>query len=121
MSAASEPSAGTARPVRRTPQWVVISIAVIFGLFYAYDLWEAVGNLVGLNLAAQGLDTQLSGVGWAVLIAGIVLPALVYALAFWLGRGRSAVSRIVLFLVGLGLVAVLTLDIFTRGLGSLIV
>ena len=115
-------STGTALPAeRRTPQWLVVTIAVFFGLFFAYDLWGAIGNLVGLNAAAQSLDTQLSGFGWAVLIAGVVLPILVYAIAFWLGRARGAAARAVLFLVGLCLVAVLTLDIFTFGLGALIV
>jgi hypothetical protein len=122
MSEASELRAKAAQPAgRRTPQWVVVTIAVFFGLFYAYDAWEAVGNLVGLNLAAQGLDTQLSGGGWALLLAGVLLPVLVYVLAFWLGRGRTAVARAVLFLVGLCLVAVLTLDIFTFGLGALLI
>lgn len=106
---------------RRTPQWLVVTIAAFFGLFFAYDLWEAVGNLVGLNVAAQSLDTQLSGFGWAVLIAGVVLPILVYAIAFWLGRARGGAARAVLFLVGLCLVAVLSLDIFIFGLGALIV
>lgn len=122
MSDASELRTGAERPAaRRTPPWVIVTIAVFFGLFFAYDTWEAVGNLVGLNLAAQGLDTQLSGAGWALLIGGVLLPVLVYVAAFRLGRGRTAVARVVLFLVGLCLVAVLTLDIFTFGLGSLIV
>lgn len=122
MSKASELRVGATRPAaRHTPQWVVVTIALFFGLFYAYDAWEAIGNLVGLNLAAQSLGTQLSVGGWALLIAGVLLPLIVYMVAFWLGRGRTAVARAVLFLVGLCLIAVLTLDAFTFGLGALIV
>jgi len=121
MNDAVVPTDNAPRTERGTPPWLVVTIAVFFGLFFAYDLWEAIGNLVGLNVAAQSLDTQLSGFGWAVLIAGVVIPVLVYAIAFWLGRARGALARMVLFLVGLCLVAVLSTDIFMFGLGSLIV
>lgn len=112
---------GDATVAARTA-WLSVTIAVLFGLFYAYNVWAAVGNLVGLNLQAHSLDTRLSGFGWAVLIAGILLPALVYGIAFWLGRTRSAAVQALLFLAGLALVAALTLDMFvTFGLGRLIV
>lgn len=107
---------------RRTPQWLFVTIAVIFGLFFAYDVWEAVSNLVGLNIAAQSLDTQLSGFGWAVLIVGVLMPAIVYAIAFWLGRTRGPGAQASLLLIGLCVVAVLSLDIHVVfGLGRLIV
>jgi hypothetical protein len=119
MSDAPGLAAADARP--RPPLWLSVALAVFFGLFYAYDVWEAVGNLVGLNLQAQSLDTGLSGFGWAVLIVGILVPILVYGVAFWLGRTRSAAVQALLFLAGLALVAVLTLDMFvTFGLGRLI-
>jgi len=106
----------------RSPFWLSVVIAVIFALFYAYDAWEAVGNLVGLNLQAESLDTRLSGFGWSVLIAGIALPVVVYGIAFWLGRARSAGVQALLFLAGLALVAALSLDMFVMlGLGRLIV
>jgi hypothetical protein len=114
-------SAGT--PDRASgPFWLRIVTAVVFALLYAYDVWEAIGNLVGLNLQAQSLDTSLSGFGWAVLIAGIVLPVLVYAIAFWLGRRRHAGVLALLLLAGLALDAALSLDMFVLlGLGRLIV
>lgn len=105
-----------------TGSWMVITVAVIFGLFYAYDVWEAIGNLVGLSLAAQNLDTRLSGYGLTVLIGGILLPLVVYAVAFWLGRRRGIGVRALLLFVGLCLVAALSLDIYALfGLGNLIV
>lgn len=115
-------STRSTRSTPSTPQWLAITIAVVFGLFYAYDVWEAISNLVGLNNAAQSLDTQLSGFGWAVLIVGVLMPAIVYAIAFWLGHKRGAGTQALLQLVGLCVVAVLSLDIFvTFGLGRLIV
>ena len=104
-----------------TPRWLFLTIAIVFGLFYAYDAWEGVGNLVGLNLAAQSLDTTLSGFGWGLLIAGVLLPVAVFALAIRLGRARSVGVQVLLLLVGLCLVAALSADIFMFGLGSLIV
>ena len=35
----------------RTPFWLDVALAVLFGVFFAYDVWEAVGNL---DRAAQG-------------------------------------------------------------------
>lgn len=121
MSEASALGHG-ARAEPRTPFWLTVIIAVVFGLLYAYDAWEAVGNLVGLNLQANALGTRLSGFGWGVLIGGIVLPVLVYGVAFWLGRKRSAAVQALLLLAGLALVAALSLDMFVMfGLARLIV
>lgn len=120
-SAKKVPESAARRP-HRTPFWLTVTLAVIFGLFYAYDAWEGVGNLVGLNLAAQSLGTQLSGFGWSVLIVGVVMPVIVYAIAFWLGRARGAAVQALLLFVGLCVVAALSLDIFAVfGLGALIV
>ncbi|WP_104137104.1 hypothetical protein [Cryobacterium sp. Y62] len=107
---------------RRSPRWTLLTIALFIGLFYAYDVWEAIGNLVGLNLQAQSLDTQLSGFGWAVLIFAVLLPVLVYTLAYWLGRNRAFGAQALTLLVGLCTVAALSLDIATMfGLGRLII
>ena len=95
---------------RQPPRWLLLTIAIAFGLFYAYDVWEAVGNLVGLNLQAQSFATQLSGFGWAVLIFGVLLPVVVYALAYWLGRNRAFGVQALTLLVGLCTVAAVSLD-----------
>jgi hypothetical protein len=94
------------------PFWLTVIIASLFGLLYAYDLWEAVGNLVGLNIQAGGLDTSLSGFGWTVLILGVLIPVAVYGFAFWLGRKRVVGVQALMFLTGLCLVAVLSLDFY---------
>jgi len=124
MSDATDSTVVPETPVtslRRTPAWLAIALAVLFGLFYAYDAWEAVGNLVGLSLNVQSLDTQFSAFGWTVLIGAIVMPVLLFAAAFWLGRSRSPFGQVLLYTAGLCASAVVTLDVFVVGFGRLIV
>ncbi|TFD88127.1 bacitracin resistance protein [Cryobacterium lactosi] len=110
----------TAR-TRRTPGWLAATISIVFGLFYAYSAWAGLGNLLGLNNAAGMLDTSLNGLGWGLLLAGVLGPVIVFGLAFWLGRRREAGPQALILLAGLCLVSALSLDIFVFGLGSLIV
>jgi len=117
MTAASASPGSTAADDDRsvvhpaTPLWLAITIAVLFGVFYAYDVWEAVGNLVGLNVYADGLGIALTGAGWALLVTGVALPLLVFGAAFWLGRRRGPLAQAVLFLAGYALVQVLSADV----------
>ena len=115
-------TAGTgAASRRRRPSWPFLVVAVFFGLFYAWDVWSGLGNLIGLSLNAGSLDTQLSGFGWGILLAGVLLPILIFLLAARIGRGRPLYAQAALFLVGLALASALALDIYQFGLGSLIV
>lgn len=112
----------TAQSTRaRTPLWLTVTLAILFGLLFAYDVWEAVGNLAGVSIIASGLETSINALGWVVLIVGILLPVAVFALAFWLGRRRDALSQILLYLAGLGAVAALSLSLLSLfGIGSVL-
>jgi hypothetical protein len=122
MSSEATSTGTSVRQSRTSPRWLSFVVAAVFGLFYAYDLWEAVGNLVGLSATAESLGTTLSTFGWAVLIAGLLLPAFIFAAAVWLGRRRTLGVQALLLLAGLCLSAVVSLNIFALfGLGSLIV
>lgn len=107
--AGADAAEASARPA--TPLWLAVVIAAVTGLFYAYDVWEAVGNLVGLNLYADSLGVGLTAYGVVVLIIGVVLPFLVYAIAFWLGRRCGPLGQLALFVVGYALVQVLSADV----------
>lgn len=98
-------------PARRTPFWLELVLAIAFGLFFAYDAWEAVGNLVGMAGVASALGTTISPTGWVVLISAILLPVVLFAVAFLIGRRRSAVIQAALYLAGLAVSAALYLDI----------
>ena len=107
-AAAEADATATVRPA--TPRWLVMTIAVVFGVLYAYDVWEAVGNLVGLNLQAGALGVPLSGLGLTLLIAALIVPFLVFGVAFWLGRRRTPLAQVLLFLAGYALVQALAFD-----------
>ncbi len=121
MSEASAPTDGDAgvtdatttpaasRPA--TPLWLAVTIALLFGVLYAYDVWEAVRDLVGMSLLVGDLGVSFAGFGLGLLIAALVVPLLVFALAFWLGRHRNPLVQVVLFLTGYAVVQAITLDL----------
>jgi hypothetical protein len=107
----SETSGSTAdaasRPAHSTPTWLVATIAGVFGLFYAYAVWNALGNLI----QASQLPTGLNALGWFIWIFATVFPILVFAAAFAIGRRRPAHQLFLVMLTGLALVAVFWLNV----------
>ena len=109
------------RTPSRSPRWLTLTLAILFGLFFAYDVWEAVGNLAGVSIVASGLETSINALGWVVLIVGILLPVVVFAAAYWLGRRRDPLAQLLLYLAGLGVVAALSLSLLALfGIGSVL-
>ncbi len=114
MNTAADAGADNVEPKRtRTPQWLAMVIAGFFALFFAYDVWEALGNLVGLLSIANELGLGLSGFGWAVLIAAMLLPIALFGAAFWAGFRRGPLQQLGLYLAALAVSAALYLDIYT--------
>jgi hypothetical protein len=80
-----------------------------FALLYAWDVWEALGNLVGLGpfYEAMGIGQSMP---WVLLWLGVALPVLVYLLAWWWGtKSSTLLDRVVIFLLGWAVVAAVTL------------
>lgn len=118
MTTSETPAATTPA---RSPLWLTVTLAILFGLFYAYDAWEAVGNLVGVGVVASGLSTSINALGWVVLLGGILLPVAVFVAAYWLGRRRDPLAQVLLYLAGLGAVAALSLSLLALfGIGSVL-
>jgi len=94
----------TPAPARRLGP-LGVTIAIIFGLVYAYDLWEAIAPLLDLPAvyAAVGLDP--AAVPWWLLILGVAIIPIIFALAFFVGLRRNALEKALIFLVGLAVVA----------------
>ncbi len=98
---------------------VSAAVAIIFGLFFAYDLFEAISNFVlviaGINHTNQiSKDLGLARsavVPWAVLIPDLLIAPVVYALAFAVGRRRGLLARAAIFLIALASAAALILSL----------
>lgn len=91
---------------RRSPVWLVATISAAAGLFYAYAVWNALGNLI----QAQS-QIGLSGLGWFLWIFATLFPVLVWAAAFALGYRRAPHELLLVMVTGLALVAVFWLDV----------
>lgn len=104
----------TADDVVQTPaprgSWLGWCVAVFFGLFFAYDVFEAVGNLVGILGTASTLGVAVLPLGWLVLIGGLLLPIVAFAIAYWTGRGKGIGEQAVRYLVALCVVAAISLS-----------
>ena len=114
LDGASQPGRAD-RPVRR---WVSVSVAILFGLFFAYDLFEAITNLVGvadtiaaINAVRAENGLALAAVPWAVLWVNVALPPVAFALAWMMGRRRPVLQQAALFVVALASVAAGTLSL----------
>ena len=99
-------------PARRSaPVWLVAAISGIVGLFYAYAVWNAIGNLIETVGFLGDNDLSLNALGWFVWIFAAVFPLLVWGGAFAIGFQRPAHELLLVMLTGLGLVAVFWLNV----------
>lgn len=105
--ATTDAAASSSRRPFAMPTWLVASIAGAFGLFYAYAVWNAVAFLIEQATGTLGLN----GAGWALLLAAVVFPIVVFAVAFALAARRTAGAFALVLLAGLGLVAVFWLNV----------
>ena len=99
----------TAAPRRapQTPTWAVVTIAALFGLFYAYAVWNAVDFLVAQATGALSLNAY----GWFVLLFAVVFPLIAFGIAFAIGWRRAGWEFALVLLAGLGVVSVFWLDV----------
>jgi hypothetical protein len=100
-------SESTAARTRRAPVWAVATVAGLFGLLYAYFVWNAVTLL---SFQAGG-RLGLNGLGWFVLLFAAVFPIAVFAVAFGIGWRRRLLAFASILFLGLTLVGVFWLNI----------
>lgn len=79
------------------PLWLQVALAVVFGLFYAYDVWEVVESLVQI----LSLGLTFTPAGWAIMVVAGLAPLALFAAAFAVGRGRSIPIVLLAYLAGL--------------------
>jgi hypothetical protein len=105
-----------ARPLARAV------IVLVFGLLLAWDVWEAVGNLMGVTGTAAALGTSVSPTGWFVLCFGVVLPVAGFVAVLWFGRRARPATLLIAFATVTTVVAALSLDLLAiYGIGTLLV
>lgn len=104
----------SATGTRRLPTGIVVTIAGVFGLFYAYVVWSSVALLI---LQANG-PLGLNGLGWFVYVLPIVFPLAAFGVAFAIGARRRAGEFALAMLAGLTLSAAFWLAIVGYGATS---
>ncbi|MCC2032424.1 bacitracin resistance protein [Microbacterium allomyrinae] len=107
----SKTNAAASAPSRRSPLWLVVTIAGLTGLFYAYAVWNAIGNLVETLDFYGDAGMSLNALGWFVWIFAALFPLLVWGAAFALAHRRAAHELFLVMVTGLALVAVFWLNV----------
>ena len=90
--------------------WISITVAIIFGLLYAYYLWVALSDLLAFP-DEFFTGAKLIAKPWALLVVNLLVPVLAYVGALLLGRRRNVLIKAVFFVIGLTIVSVVSLDI----------
>lgn len=101
----------------RNAPWFRLAVILLIGLFYAYDLFEAIGNTFGVveqiaqynNFFGLAGDSA-SAVPWGILVANMALPVVVFGLALFITRKRNIGVLAFVLLAGLGVNAALMLS-----------
>jgi hypothetical protein len=112
------PASQSPAPSARRPSWLRLTVAILFALFYAYDLFEAISDTFGVSAQITKYNENASLIGintvaipWAVLIANLLLPIVVYGLALLISRRRNLGILAIVLLAGLAVVAALSLSL----------
>ena len=92
-------------------KWASIAMASGFTVLLGWDLWEALGNLVGLQPFYQAMGIGNS-VPWVLLWLGVLLPiaAAVLALILW-RRWPGFAERLAIMVVAWAVVAGMSLSL----------
>lgn len=89
------------------------AVAIPFGLFFAYDVWLAIGNLYGIVANANQLQVALVGWGWPVLIGAIAIPVVLWVAAILIGWRRPVLQKLSVQLLALAVSSLTYLSIVT--------
>lgn len=88
--------------------WVM---GIVITLLYASATMSGIGNLTGMIGLAEAMGLAITWIGWLWLVFGVALPVIVFLLALLIGRGRSAVQRLLVLAAGLCAVAAVQLEV----------
>jgi hypothetical protein len=91
--------------------WAGIAMASCFTVLLGWDLWEALGNLVGLQpfYEVMGIGDSIP---WVLLWAGVLLPVAAFGIALVLCRKwTGTVERLAIMVVAWAVVAGMSLSL----------
>jgi uncharacterized membrane protein len=91
-------------PKKPALTWHSLVIAGLFGLVYAYFVYQAIRNTIELPKTYDAIGLSES-VPWVLLVIGLAIPVLVYVLAFVIGLRRPVLDKAIIFVMGLGVTA----------------
>jgi hypothetical protein len=101
-------------PLSRTARaghWLRVAVAGVFGIVYAYYLWDAIRSLIELPAQYELMGLSRDDAPWSLLILGIILPIVTYVGALIVGRHRNVFAQALVLLTGLGALAALNLGV----------
>ncbi len=88
----------------------LLVLVAVFVPLYGWDVWEALGNLLGLPAFYAALGIADS-VPWALLWAGVFMPVVVLVSAVLVSlRCTGAIERILVFVTGWAVAAALSVS-----------
>jgi hypothetical protein len=99
---------------RRNPTWVVVAVAGLVGLFYAYVVFAGIDLLV----RQAGGPLGLSALGWFVHILAVVVPMALFGASFAIGHRRAPWQFALILVCGLTLSAAFWVNIVAYGVTS---
>jgi hypothetical protein len=105
-----EPVAALSRTAR-VGHWLRVAVAGVFGIVYAYYLWDAIRSLIELPAQYELMGLSRDDAPWSLLILGIILPIVTYVGALIVGRHRNVFTQALVLLTGLGALAALSLGV----------
>lgn len=94
--------------MRAVAKWAV---AGVFALFFTYDVWEAIGNFVGIYAQGLPFGLVLTFGGWVFLLLAVFAPIILFILAAVLSRKMSIGKSCAIFAIALMISSVIFVDI----------
>ncbi len=95
-------------PRIRIGRWITIGF---FALLLAHDVWEGIGNFLGIQLQGMTLGAPLSVLGWVCILAGVFVPILLFVLAVLFTRKMAYWPTVAIFTLAVMLSATLGVNL----------
>jgi hypothetical protein len=96
-----QPKPGKAPKAARGPLGVAsVAVSIIFGLLYAYDVYEAIVSWVALAQAFGAVGFALTTSLVLTLLLAAIMPVIILATVMWLGWRRTWWELSLMYLAG---------------------